>query len=131
MKDELLGFVSHELKTPVTAVMGYAAMMQDGMLGEINQKQEKSLGKIVDLSEDLFGMIAGILQTTSIEAGAVVVESHEVDLGSFLDDLKSTYDVPSEKELALNWDYPSDLPSVKTDPFRNGKLLAVVSPRIL
>ena len=118
VKDEFLSVMSHELRTPLNVIIGYTDMIRDGMLGEINQRQEKSLGKIIDLSKDLFGMIASILQTTSIEAGAVEVESHEVDLGSFLDDFKSTYDGPSDKELALNWDYPSDLPSLKTDSDR-------------
>ncbi len=115
VKDEFLGFVSHELRTPVNAVIGYTAMMQDGMLGEINPEQEKILGKVLNNSNELLSMINSLLQASRIEAGAVKVESHEVNLGNFLDELRSRYDVPLDKELNLVWDYPSDLPVVTTD----------------
>jgi signal transduction histidine kinase len=85
------------------------------MLGEINQKQEDALDKITDRSKDLLGMIGGILQATSIEAGAVNAESHEVKLSDFLDELRLFNDIPSNKEITLNWDYPSELPAVHTD----------------
>ncbi|MBI4489255.1 MAG: HAMP domain-containing protein [Deltaproteobacteria bacterium] len=115
VKDEFLGFVSHELRTPVNAVIGYTAMIQDRMLGEITQKQEKTLGKVISRSKDLLDMINGLLEATRIEAGAVKVENHEVSLGHFLDELRSGYDAPLGKELSLNWDYPSELPAIRTD----------------
>jgi signal transduction histidine kinase len=119
VKDEFLGFVSHELKTPVNAVIGYTAMMQDGMLGEISPEQKKILGKVIGRSRDLLGMINGLLEATRIEAGAVKVESREVGLGHFLDELRSGYDVPLGKEVTLHWDYCSGLPAIRTD---SGKL---------
>jgi signal transduction histidine kinase len=115
VKDEFLGFVSHELRTPVNAVVGYTAMIQDGMLGEISPEQRKMLEKVIGRSRDLLGMINGLLEATRIEAGAVEVEGRAVGLGHFLDELRSSYDVPLGKGLTLNWDYPSDLPVVKTD----------------
>jgi signal transduction histidine kinase len=114
-KDEFLSVMSHELRTPLNVVVGYTEMIKDRMLGEINQKQEDALDKITDRSKDLLGMIGGILQATSIEAGAVNVESHEVKLSDFLDELRLFNDIPSNKEITLNWDYPSELPAVHTD----------------
>jgi two-component system phosphate regulon sensor histidine kinase PhoR len=35
IKDEFLGVVSHELKTPLNVISGYSSMLTDGMLGEI------------------------------------------------------------------------------------------------
>jgi signal transduction histidine kinase len=51
------------------------------------------------------------------------VTSQEVNLGDLLSELKSTYDVPADKDLALEWIYPADLPSVKTDRDRLEKIL--------
>jgi len=45
----------------------------------------------------------------------VQVVNQEVDLTAFLDDLRSSYELPSGKEITFNWDYPSDLPTVTTD----------------
>ncbi len=115
VKDEFLGFVSHELRTPVNALIGYAAMIQDKLLGEINPEQEKALEKVIARSRELLSMISGLLQATKIEAGAVKVESHEVALANFLEELRLAFDVLSNKEVRLIWNYPSDLPLVRTD----------------
>ena len=115
VKDEFLGFVSHELRTPVNAVIGYTGMVKEGILGEINRQQESTLGKVIKRSEELLDMINTLLEAARIEAGAAKTNREEFRLRGFLDELKSTYDVPSDKELTLVWDYPSDLPAVTTD----------------
>ena len=117
-KDEFLGVMSHELRTPLNVIMGYTGMMKDGMLGEVNPKQEEALQKVVNRSEDLLRMITEIMQATSIEAGAVKVESRDVNLVSFLDDLRSSYELPLgqlNKDLTFKWDYSPDIPTIRTD----------------
>lgn len=115
VKDEFLSVMSHELRTPLSVIMGYTGMIKDRVLGEINPKQEETLGKVICRSEDLLSMLSGILQATSIEAGETRLEPHEVNLGFFLTTLRSSYDRTLAKTLTLNWDYPPDLPVVKTD----------------
>jgi signal transduction histidine kinase/DNA-binding response OmpR family regulator len=115
VKDEFLSIMSHELRTPLNVVMGYVSMMMDGMLGEVNHEQKEALQKIITRARDQLTMISGILQATRMEAEGVKVESHEVNLCDFLDDLRRSCEVPWGKELTIKWDYPSDLPVVKTD----------------
>jgi signal transduction histidine kinase len=115
VKDEFLSVMSHELRTPLNVVMGYAGMMKDKLLGELSLEQEKSLEKIVSRAKDQIKLINRILQATQLETGVVKVEGHEIDLSHFLDELRLTYEGPLDKELTLYWDYPSDLPVVKTD----------------
>ncbi|MCH8055843.1 MAG: GAF domain-containing protein [Deltaproteobacteria bacterium] len=115
VKSEFLSFMSHELRTPLSVIMGCVTVTHNNMLGKINQKQKKILEKVMRNSNGLLTMIDSILAATRIETEAVKVESHEFNLGDFLDDLRSAYCVPLDKELTLTWDYPSDLPLMKTD----------------
>ncbi|MBI2351663.1 MAG: GAF domain-containing sensor histidine kinase, partial [Deltaproteobacteria bacterium] len=115
VKDEFLSVMSHELRTPLNVVMGYAAMIKDGLLGEINTEQEKAAEKIITRAKDQLIMISEILQVTQIEAEGIKLMSHEFSLEAFLNDLRSTYDVSMDKEITLTWDYHSDLPVIKTD----------------
>ncbi len=124
VKDEFLGFISHELKTPVQAISGYAELILDGALGETNTEQETFLAKIMSRANDLFNMINSILVATKVEAGAISVENEEIHLGDFLDQLKSAYDFPLAKELAITWDYSPDLPVVITDGEKLRHILA-------
>ena len=73
------------------------------------------MGKVLARSDDLLRMINEILQATSIEAKIIKLERREVCLGSLLDNLRSNYEAPSDKELSFNWDYPPELPTVRTD----------------
>ena len=114
-KSEFLSVMSHELRTPLNVVMGYTEMIQDKSLGEINQEQEEALGVVLKQSKDLSSMINSIMETTGIEAGAVKVRSQAVSLGNFFDELRSLYSLPLDKKLALIWDYPPDLPVIRTD----------------
>lgn len=123
VKDEFLSVMSHELRTPLTVVMGYTGMIMDGLLGEINENQKKALQKIINRSNDQLAMINSVLQATALEGRAVKVDSHEVNLRNFLDELRSSYDVPVVGQHSLKWHYPSDLPVVKTDSAKLKQIL--------
>jgi len=118
-KDEFLSVMSHELRTPLNVVMGYSQMVKDGILGQINPEQESALEKVIGRSKDLLSMISEILQVTSIEAGKVKAEMQEIYLAELLDELRSTYEIPLDKKLTFNWDYPSEPRAMRTD---GGKL---------
>jgi len=123
VKDEFLSVMSHELRTPLNVVMGYTAMIKDRLLGDINPQQEAALDKVIRRGNDQLAMIGNILQATAAESEKIKLDIHEVNLGDFLADLRSAYDVPIYKDLAFNWNYPSDLPVIKTD---DGKLKQIL-----
>jgi len=116
VKNEFLGFVSHELRTPINIIMGYAALMEGGFCGESNPEQAKVIDKIVVNSRALLSMIDQLLEATKIEAGAVKPDLQQVSLTDFVDELRSVYSLPTQKNIELVWDYPPDLPIVSTDP---------------
>ncbi len=115
VKDEFLSVISHELRTPLNVITGYTGLLREKMYGELNPKQEQALGKIIERSNDLLAMINSILYVTSIEAQAIRAERRKVDLTDFLNELKSSYDATTYKELTLQWECDPRLPMVKTD----------------
>lgn len=123
VKDEFLSVMSHELRTPLNVVMGYTGMILDKVLGEINQPQEKALEKVLRQSNDLLGLINSIMVATKIAADEVKVESHEVRLGDVLEEIRSLYERPMDKEVKLIWDYSAELPPVVMDREKIGHIL--------
>jgi len=61
------------------------------------------------------GIVTNLLRATQIGSGKIKAERARTDLDQLLDELKNGYDPPMMNELTINWDFPSDLPSVETD----------------
>lgn len=123
-KTELLHILSHELKTPITVIASYSQALKSSTLGAINQDQEAALTKVLRQAESLANMVDVILDSASVETGAVAVHRQTVILSHFLDELKMNFDgIARNGKLSLVWDYPTPLPAVTTDP---GKLTIIL-----
>jgi signal transduction histidine kinase len=124
VKDEFLSVMSHELRTPLNVVMGYGAMMKDGMLGDVNPKQEDALGKILGRANDQLAMISNILFATAIDAAKIPTERQVVILADLFNDLESAYFASAlSPDLTLSWDCPPDLPVLETDQAKLKQIL--------
>ncbi|HWO41364.1 MAG TPA: sensor histidine kinase [Candidatus Eisenbacteria bacterium] len=114
-KDEFLSVMSHELRTPLNVIMGYSQMLKYGVLGTLNPEQQRALDKIIARSKDLLHMIVEILQVASIEAGRVKLEVRQFDLAEMLDELRTTYEIPLDKDLRLIWEHSPERIPLRTD----------------
>src|SRR5438552_8077135 len=61
LKTQFLSNISHDLRTPLAAIITHAEILRDGMLGELNQKQSESVAGIVSGGQQLLDMIDEIL----------------------------------------------------------------------
>ncbi|MET0503612.1 MAG: GAF domain-containing sensor histidine kinase [Candidatus Binatia bacterium] len=118
-KDEFLGVVSHELKTPLNVISGYSNMLSEGMLGDVTPIQEKALQTVSRQSKELHHVIDSVLQVNHIEAEILQPEYQEVNFWEFLSELRAFYDYPVGKDLKLVWEFRADLPTLYAD---KGKL---------
>lgn len=123
VKDEFLGVVSHELKTPLNVISGYSNMLTEGKLGEVTPIQEKALQTVSRQSKELHNLINSVLQVNNIEAEILQAEFQEVNFWEFLSELRAFYDYPLEKDVKLVWELPTDLPVLFAD---RGKLRHVL-----
>jgi signal transduction histidine kinase len=123
IKDEFLGVMSHELRTPLNIIMNYAEGLRTGMFGEMNRDQERGTDKIEAQARHLLYLINGILEITKIETGTVIVQEQAVDLANFVNELRSDYMMPLERDVTLQWEHPSDLPTIATDPIKLKQIL--------
>jgi len=114
-KAEFLGVMSHELRTPLNLIMGYAGLMQEGILGELNAEQRSSLQRIIQCSDNLLAMVISILEASTIETDAIRLHNELCDPRELLEELKTSVTVPPEKSLDLTWNWTPDLPNIKTD----------------
>jgi signal transduction histidine kinase len=115
-KTDFLSVMSHEFRTPLNLIMGYAGMMQEGLLGELNDEQKRGIDRVMQCSDDLLRMIISILQASGIEAGSVRLEQRNLAARELIEVLKTTCAVPAGKQVELVWRCADELPAFRTDP---------------
>jgi two-component system sensor histidine kinase KdpD len=84
LRSALLTSISHDLKTPLAAILGTAGTLRD-LSGQLDESQKRDLlGTIVDESERLNRFIANLLDMTRLESGAVVPNTALHDPGEIV-----------------------------------------------
>ncbi len=123
LRNDFLGMVSHEMRTPLTAIKGAVATALDPHSGfDVNEARE--LFRIVDeQTSRLRDLISNLTDISRIEAGALSISREVVDLRSACSEAVQTFERSggrNEVELAL----PDDLPLVYADGNRLGQVLS-------
>ncbi len=78
MRREFSANVSHELKTPLTSISGYAELMQNGLVRP--QDMERFSGKIYTEANRLIVLVEDIIKISRLDEGSIQLEKEEVDL---------------------------------------------------
>lgn len=103
MKDEFISMASHELRTPVTVIRGYAEMLLNDA-DKLNKEENKEYLSIINVStERLAGLIEDLLNVSRIEQGRLKMEMKEMDVWPVVEETVKEMKVQSDsKGLALS-----------------------------
>jgi two-component system phosphate regulon sensor histidine kinase PhoR len=116
VRQDFVANVSHEFKTPLTAIQGFAETLLGGAL-EDEKNNRRFLEIIRDQSMRLAQLTDDLLRLARIEAGKLELDFRPVQLASLLDSLADTYTMrAARQQLALTIDCPPDVPDVQGDP---------------
>jgi signal transduction histidine kinase/DNA-binding response OmpR family regulator len=85
LKDEFLACISHELKTPLTAVLGLSRLLVDQQLGKLNERQARYAGLIHQSGRHLMSVVNDILDLTRMETGQMELTLSEVKIPAVCD----------------------------------------------
>jgi len=74
-KDEFLAMITHELKTPLVPIQGYADILLGGHLGQLNKNQKERIEIIKSSSASLLQLISDLLDAQKLELGQLRIKA--------------------------------------------------------
>lgn len=104
MKDEFISIASHELRTPVTGIKGYASMISDGSLGKVSEKTQNAINIIQASAERLGALVDDLLSVSRIEQDRMTLNLRPADLHPIIIEVIGELKIQAE-EKKLNLDY--------------------------
>jgi len=108
--------ISHELKTPLTAIQGYVETLLDGALDE-PQQARNFLAIIESNSQRLSRLVADLLRLSEIESLQFVLRPEECSVRSLFEEVVSLHEVPlKKKEMKVEIEVASEANAIWVDP---------------
>lgn len=115
-KSEFVSIVSHELKTPLTAIRGYTDLMLAGLTGEISPQQREYMSTIVTNVSRMMDLIKDLTDISRIDTGQLHVNLEPLPFANVVSDtITSVQSLADSKQISIHLDMPTNLPLVMGD----------------
>ncbi|MBI5490807.1 MAG: HAMP domain-containing histidine kinase [Deltaproteobacteria bacterium] len=127
MRTQFLASVSHDLKGPLNAILGFSELLLRGVEGALAPKQRDDVRLIHHGGEDLLAIINGILDSAKLEAGRVELHHEWTPSVELISQAAShARTLLGDKDVTLQTQLQAGLPPVWVDPHRLGQALAAI-----
>jgi two-component system sensor histidine kinase BarA len=116
LKTQFLANISHDLRTPLTAVITHAEILRDGILGDLPPRQMESVRGIINGGRQLLGQVGEILTYARGAANQLTLTPSPFVIREVLDQVSGLNEsLLKKKKLTLSVDVDSSLSSVTAD----------------
>jgi len=116
LKTQFLANISHDLRTPLTAVITHAEILRDGMLGELNERQLESIKGIIAGSRQLLDQVGEILTYARGAANQLAITPSLFSFSDVVEQvLQLNESLLAKKRLIFDLYLPPDLPPLFAD----------------
>lgn len=123
MKSSFISVVSHELKTPIALIKGYASTLRrDDAKWDLAVVQE-SLGIIEDEADHLTAMVEDLLDATRLQSGGLSLKPTELNLADLTAQTVKRFSTQTVKH-AIQFDFSDHFPTIVADEERMRQVLS-------
>jgi len=117
LKDDFLQSLTHDLRSPMTAIRGYLQVIGEEMAGPITPEQKKMIVIMEHASTKLLHIISNLLDSAKISAGKLRLALAEVDLRELAPPtVEILHSEAAKKHITMTLDMPEELTPLKLDP---------------
>jgi len=117
-KSRFLSWVSHETRTPLSGILGFAELLEEREFGELNSDQTEFVHSIRESGHHLLDLINDLLDVTKVTMGAVELSLEEVAPSETVREVVQNINSGAVKEIAIVNQVESDAPKIWVDARR-------------
>ena len=118
MRRELVGNISHELRTPITGIKAMAETLRDGAIDD-RKAAQNFLSRIVGEADRLTQIVTELTQLSRIETGQAELKMESINLNALIGDvIKEMNPLAERQQVALIKELSPDIPLVQADKDR-------------
>lgn len=97
-KSEIMSFATHEIRTPITVMRGYASILLDGDKGPISKEVRDLLLKIMISGNDVITLLSQYLNKSKIELGQLEYVNTKFDITQTVNEVLETFQIHAEQK---------------------------------
>ena len=123
VKGTFLNAVSHDLRIPLTSILGFAEFLQEGLGGQLNPQQLSFVNQIIESTRYMTRLLNELLDFARMEAGRLRISPDSLDYAELVNRTAETFRHEAERKgVTLQTDVPLSVPLV-ADPDRLTRVL--------
>lgn len=116
VKSEFISLVSHQLRTPLSAVNWCTESLLAGDRGKVNNKQKEYIARISESNKRMISLVNSILDVSQIELNTFTVDAKPVDMFALVESIiKESVHAISAKQLVVHKHYTKSLGVIVID----------------
>jgi signal transduction histidine kinase len=122
LKSDFLARMSHDLRTPMNAIIGYTRILLRKTRDQLDQRQYRNLENVGISAQNLLTLINDILDISKIESGRQEITPQDVDLGVLARECAASVESLARPGVVVQHE-TEGAPTVRTDPDRIRRVL--------
>ncbi len=116
LRDDLAAMLVHDLRTPLTTLLGPLEMLETQSLGTLNETQREIVAMSSRSGHRLLHLINDLLDTSKMEDGSMTLRTRENDITKIAGEaLEQVVLIYNEDRPRIAFEYSNDLPLVQVD----------------
>lgn len=116
LKSEFLGFASHQVKSPMAVIKGFAELIADGSYGQVSEEAKAKAVKIKESTDRTIALVNNLLDLRKIEEGKMEFNFGQVDIAALLRGMVEEFQIVAKaKGLGLFFEASAPFLKIKAD----------------
>ncbi len=124
MKSRILSDISHEVRTPLNAILNISRLLMDRMDGDLSAEQERQIRMIRDSAMTVTELVSDLLELARMEAGKTLARVSTFSLGDLFAGLRGMFrPLATSDAVSVVFEEVGDIPALQTDEGKIGQIL--------